>query len=154
MTFFFFAAAVEQKQTVLVLGGLVAHSWTARGAEFLAMVNYRSLWETPKYEPPTLLLKEEKKRKKVALTNSGDVKWNSLFGGQRGRFHHLHRLSRQPQCETTNSREQADIRGRKTTRMRKLIQHCQSRRENYTYSLKTVARAPFLLLEASPENKN
>lgn len=106
---FFFAAAVEQKQTVLVLGGLVAHSWT-RGAEFLAMVNYRSLWETPKYEPPTLLLK-------VALTNSGDVKWNSLFSGQRGRFHHLHRLSRQPQCETPNSREQADIRGRKTTRI-------------------------------------
>lgn len=46
------AAAVEQKQTVLVLWGLVAHSWTARRAEFLAMVNYRSLWETPKYEPP------------------------------------------------------------------------------------------------------
>lgn len=65
--FFFFAAAVEQKQTVLVLGGLVAHSWTARGAEFLAMVNYRSLWETPKYEPPTLLLKEEKKKKKSRI---------------------------------------------------------------------------------------
>lgn len=64
---FFFAAAVEQKQTVLVLGGLVAHSWTARGAEFLAMVNYRSLWETPKYEPPTLLLKEEKKKKKSRI---------------------------------------------------------------------------------------
>lgn len=134
---------MEQKQTVLVLGGLVAHSWTARGAEFLAMVNYRSLWETPKYEPPTHPFPQRrKKRKKVALTNSGDVKWSSLFGGQRGRFHHLRRPNRQPQCET-NSREQADIRGRKTTRRRRLIQRCQSRRENCTYCLKTVARAPF-----------
>lgn len=65
--FFFFAAAVEQKQTVLVLGGLVAHSWTARGAEFLAMVNYRSLWETPKYEPPHPSPQRRKKKKKSRI---------------------------------------------------------------------------------------
>lgn len=80
----FFAAAVEQKQTVLVFGGLVAHSWTAREAEILAMVNYRSLWETPKYEPPPF--SSQKKGKKVTLTNSGDAKWNSLFRWPEGKI--------------------------------------------------------------------
>lgn len=75
---------MEQRQTVLVFGGLLAHSWTARGAEILAMVNYRSLWETPKYEPPPF--SSPKKRKKVTLTNSGEVKWESLFQWPEGKI--------------------------------------------------------------------
>lgn len=48
------------------------------------MVNYRSLWETPKYQPPPF--SSEKRGKKITLTNSGDIKWNSLFRWPEGKI--------------------------------------------------------------------